>query len=524
MSMPLPPFSPDFGPVPNITPFTYRDGRTYLDKLTGLVYWANNSLVPQMNEAVEIVINDGIQLQDPVMAGIVENDTSATVGQLNAKYEQILTSAITYTVGENGDFDTINQALTHLSRFKPIFNNMRVELNLLSGFVMTEQVKIVSRDFGWIRITSEDPEVVISRVALSVRDGRWFSAWQLQNSVGPIIECLFRMDTSGNATDRVGFYLRGSKIVFGDSSGMLNSGERNIDCAGCSSLVFEGSEETPPNFSGALQIGVRVSNASQAHLDGVIIANCGVVNLSVADACLVNAADATLTGAGLYGVDIGGPSWVSLNGADMSNAGRYGVRAFDGHTTMAQGKAENCTEAGVYAKNGAIVHAGTDSDLEVPVTVSGSAKGFVAQLGAVINAQRGVADNCGTGVEASQGGIVAFALGKARNCTGTGIAASNAGTIDALNAVATGCGFGITAFGGSTVNATAANISGAISVGADAADGSTITALNANTRKGVADSTLDMRVRRGGIIAASGATGGVSTTVNTLTAAGIIYR
>jgi parallel beta-helix repeat protein len=80
MSIPdlIPPFSPEIGPVPNITPFTYRDGRTYLDKLAGLVYWANNSLVPQMNEAVEIVINDGIQLQDPVMAGIMNIPDSNT--------------------------------------------------------------------------------------------------------------------------------------------------------------------------------------------------------------------------------------------------------------------------------------------------------------------------------------------------------------------------------------------------------------------------------------------------------------
>src|SRR6187431_3400117 len=46
----LPPYVPPFKPVPQVTPFTYRDGVTMLKKLDGLGSYINKVLVPFVND------------------------------------------------------------------------------------------------------------------------------------------------------------------------------------------------------------------------------------------------------------------------------------------------------------------------------------------------------------------------------------------------------------------------------------------------------------------------------------------
>lgn len=126
----IPPYVPPYAPYTNITPFTYRDGVTYLEKLESFQAYVNNYLVPFINtnflelgqeftdevnkmittvndaltlqdtevdqkitdltkyvdDTMAAVVADGIQLQDPVMAGIVNNATSQTRVALNGLY------------------------------------------------------------------------------------------------------------------------------------------------------------------------------------------------------------------------------------------------------------------------------------------------------------------------------------------------------------------------------------------------------------------------------------------------------
>lgn len=119
---PLPPYAPPYIPYNNITPFTYRDGLTYLEKLEDFQAYVNTVLVPYFNDNFEFLSNefvtqvnimidtvnnalaaqdadvdkkiadltkyvddtmakilaDGVQLQDPVMYGIVSDANSQT--------------------------------------------------------------------------------------------------------------------------------------------------------------------------------------------------------------------------------------------------------------------------------------------------------------------------------------------------------------------------------------------------------------------------------------------------------------
>jgi hypothetical protein len=86
--------------MPNITPFTYRDGSTYLNELElykrylerNLIPWVQtnydalaadfivqvNLLITAVNMAIEAVINDSITVQDPVVEALVEQADSLT--------------------------------------------------------------------------------------------------------------------------------------------------------------------------------------------------------------------------------------------------------------------------------------------------------------------------------------------------------------------------------------------------------------------------------------------------------------
>ncbi|MDR1285329.1 MAG: hypothetical protein LBJ88_03915 [Campylobacteraceae bacterium] len=61
---------------------------------------------------------------------------------------------ITVTVGSNGDYQKISDALTYLRTL--MHKNIRATIKLLSGFVVSEQVVVDNDNFGWVRIEGED--------------------------------------------------------------------------------------------------------------------------------------------------------------------------------------------------------------------------------------------------------------------------------------------------------------------------------------------------------------------------------
>lgn len=130
MTIPLPPYVAPYKPVPQVTPFTYRDGITMLKKLELLQRYINKSLVPwvnenmaeladafetqanalieavnaalemqtgevdqkiadletYVNEQVALIIGDSIQVQDPVVAGIMTDAESESRTVTDALY------------------------------------------------------------------------------------------------------------------------------------------------------------------------------------------------------------------------------------------------------------------------------------------------------------------------------------------------------------------------------------------------------------------------------------------------------
>jgi hypothetical protein len=128
---PLPPYTPGFANTPNVTPFTYRDGLSYVQKFERLKDYLNRTILPYINEhftelydeftrqvnlmitevnealatqdanndekianleafvnaQVQAIIEDSIQVQDPVLTGILSDPNSDSRAALDKIYQ-----------------------------------------------------------------------------------------------------------------------------------------------------------------------------------------------------------------------------------------------------------------------------------------------------------------------------------------------------------------------------------------------------------------------------------------------------
>lgn len=141
---PIPPYDPGLYPLPQVTPFTFRDGATFLERFERLCYYINNTVLPTINsqvndlseefinevnaliqsvndsitadqalvdqkvadlttyvnDQVATIIGSSVSVQDPVMQGIINNVASLSRLALDALYAPLATF--------NTDHDTIN--------------------------------------------------------------------------------------------------------------------------------------------------------------------------------------------------------------------------------------------------------------------------------------------------------------------------------------------------------------------------------------------------------------------------------
>ncbi len=235
-----------------------------------------------------------------------------------------LTSDITVTVGPGGNYATINDALASLvALYYPVYlatgEVPQATINLLSGFVMAEQVLVEGLDLSWITITGVDAETVINRSALTTYWGGCYPAFGVMNGgFLPIIRQLFNMDTSGTATSRHGiFAYSNSRAIVLDGCGVKNAGFVGIYATHGSTINANGA-----NASGAGTHGIFATHGSTINADGV-----------------------NASGAGTHGIWAYRGSTINANCADASGAGTYGIYAAHGSLINAYGATGTLNQA-----------------------------------------------------------------------------------------------------------------------------------------------------------------------------------
>lgn len=206
----------------------------------------------------------------------------------------------------------------------------------------------------------------------------------------------------------------------------------------------------------------------------------------------------------------------------VRRCGWYGAIANYGATIYAYESDFNTSYGrGMFANESSIISA-READVS-----NAASTGFHSSDASIIAAENATATGCQIGLSANNAGII---NGKGVTCTGCqeGVFAQNGSTIHAENVNASGAtggnGVGIRALGNGRINAKDANASGADNFGVSAEKGSWINADGVNAQVGGSPASSDCRVLTGSTVNFSGGTGGTSVTVNTLSAAGIIYQ
>ena len=222
---------------------------------------------------------------------------------------------IKVTVGASGDFPTINAAVLHLSRFKPDLG-VTAEVELMSGFIMSEQLFVEGLDLGWITITGVDVETVINEPSLTrvlvIIDGRDYKpAFGVTNGTLPTIGQLFSFSSKGSVND-----LRSGVVAaeVGSATVLKGCGVKNAGAFG----IYATSGST---------INAGGANASNAGSDGIFATSGSIINADGANA----------GGAGQYGIVAGRRATINASGADASGAGVSGIVVLSGAIISAHG-------------------------------------------------------------------------------------------------------------------------------------------------------------------------------------------
>ena len=380
------------------------------------------------------------------------------------------------TVGIGERHETLNSLMTELENITST-NKSSMVVTLKAGFIMSEQVLLYGTNLGWIQINSIDAEVVVPRSAMILSLGSVDDSIPVFGGIGstlPVINVMFRMDTSGSAIARQdGLFVENGNAIILPGGGFQDFTEVGIYANSGSDITAEST-----NCSGSGVYGYFAFKTSSINCQSGIADNCAQ-----------------------YGLYINRSSQASANLAQFNNAGVNAVRVIRGSTlSWEDGVGTGATGEGIFVLNSIA------QCLRADVSNSGLA-GVYSHDSSAVDFRDGVAVACG-----GEATLWAF----------------RCGTIDANNATLTGSlstTAAVLVQRASNVNIQDADCSGSTATyGIRCSERSDVNAKDANAQKGGAPSVDDCSVVFGGTVGFDGGTGGTNITVNTITSQGIIFQ
>lgn len=505
-------------------------------------------------------------------AGAVDQDET-TAGGVKL-YELSVPVSKTYTVGSGGDYATINAAIEDLSKRRPLQKTPQIQttLQLVSGFIMSEQVIADGVDLGWIKIGSVDATVTIVGSSMETRsvtvDGTAkhpaFAA--INGGTLPEINTLFTVDGTGSLTTRVGLAVTsGGRATVSAAKGITNAPRdavnldrgylkargANFSSAGnYGAYLFNAAylDGEQANFSGAGADGVIVTRNSGANLTRANASGATVNGVLATQGAVVNCGEINASNCGGAGLRARGSATVNANSGDVSGCfdGVYADRNSNFSVTddTSSFDASGCTRYGLFVRNGARV-SGENINCNgsrVYVEKGGklvapglSAVGAVNSVPAVFVDSGGDAripncnvNNSGTGAAAAlqctagsvhaEGGTFESANQIAIYSRDGGVVRAEGATITATNNAA------VFAYGGDVI-APASTINVVDNILIDTLNGGRVDLPSLTiTRTGTAPGT-SVRLRDGAYVNISGTSGeNLNVTANTISASGICIQ
>ncbi|SES66463.1 hypothetical protein SAMN04489858_101112 [Paracoccus homiensis] len=244
---------------------------------------------------------------------------------LRARVDDLaLKAGSTVTVGNSGDFSTVNEALSYLSERRPgyVQGGFQTQILLLDGFTMAEQILVSGVNLGWISIVAEAAEVFIDRAYMNVpfHEG----AAPIYPSFGvkdggtlPRIDALFTMMDTGPTAGRMGINaFSGGFATVGGMCGIKNCGDTAVLLTTSASFAGNGSV-----FSGAGGDGASVAGGTQSTFQGADLSGAGDTGLRVSNGAVSHAWGLDASGAGQKGVHVYRGATLNLLGGKCRKGG-----------------------------------------------------------------------------------------------------------------------------------------------------------------------------------------------------------
>jgi len=476
-------------------------------------------------------------------------------------------SVLTYRIPT--DFASLQAAVDALS---PTVNNDQITLNIETGHKLTSGLVVENGDFTQFTVTSTDATVylaagwVAGTPVLTGTNAR-MPNWNV------FIDCEGKnVNTIGSDSGAINV-LENSTLLFGNGAGCTNGAAGNNGL-----FVYKNSKVTGDKciFSNFPNINVWVTHTSDAYLQRLVATGAGLNGAFASRGSCLYATGGDFSGAteygvlayrsrvvaipfgvsavpkfnncGLAGAYIGTNSiftstlrsgvrpqfynntthGIIVEGASLADIGGADFQSiiFDAiRVTASQVKADTCIFSAIGRDVIFAVDAATVSANTITATNAAGRRVIYAARGAVVAADSSNLTGAGEdAVLAESGATVTVSSATINSAVGNAMHAIG-GNIIALSVTATNATLrGAFAERGGFINVESGDLSGATIGGARATDGSKIVAVNANLQSGGAPAVNDCQIVSGSIVAFTSGTGGVNTTINTLTGAGIIFQ
>lgn len=316
------------------------------------------------------------------------------------------------TVGENGDCQTINEAIEKASSVYPVYKKrgIKIEIRILDGTVIDEQILVEGIDLSYISITTDnaDNKVIVTPTATNwdknsvshdSRGNMPFFAGEFGARL-PMIKCLFSctsptLQIEDKTIGIVGYYCnRGSTgVVVAGAAYPENTTESGA-----------GTKEADVGFEGFYDC-IIANNNSEITIREAIARNAGRYGAMSRHISRVSARSADLTGCQLAAAYADRSSMIDVRFADVSDS-LNGIQSYNtSNITAVETIANNIAELVAEAREGSIVNCDSmtiDSVKDVFKVLKG---GSIVATGAKLSNVTGTTYNVSTDIHTSNGTI-----------------------------------------------------------------------------------------------------------------------
>lgn len=332
---------------------------------------------------------------------------------------------IVYTVGQEGDFDTINNAINHI---EDLFSYpAEVEILILNDYVMREQVIIKNRDFHFITITC--PNTVPTEITQDIKtvttlNGAHYTPFfHIVNSVSPKINAQFKQTSPYNeALSRIsGMVCENSDVIIERNKGFTGFSWGGLVLLDKSNGVAIGGIfndngnyyeiDLPPEdlvrtaYKGK---GVLVQNSDFTG-DDLTANNCGDVGVHVQLASNARFSHSKIIGCGHHSVVVSQGSDVTARKGEFTHANDDNVVCETGSNLDIS--SSTCSHAKYH--NGLVAHKTGTIIFVDGIAENNGSWGIHAVNDGHVNAESAVVKNNGaSGISSGRLGYIYFRYGK----------------------------------------------------------------------------------------------------------------